>query len=103
MTESEKLNTVKIMTGETDEDLLQVYLTLAGDAILHKLYPFRDDIDIVPVKYHMLQCQIANFLYQKRGAEGEISHSENGITRAYTDADIPQSMLKQVVPFLGVI
>lgn len=103
MTESEKIAVLKTMTNETDEAMLQVYLLLAGDAILHKLYPFDDNKSVIPERYHLLQCQCACYLYEKRGAEGELSHIENGVSRSYESGDIPQSMLRHVVPYLGVI
>lgn len=42
-------------------------------------------------------------IYLIKGAEGETSHSENGITRDYADADIPSDLLKLVVPKVGVL
>jgi len=59
------------------------------------------DLFDVPKKYHYLQCEIAVFLLNKRGAEGQSRHSENGIDRTYDGGDIP--MLKNVVPYAGVI
>ena len=47
--------------------------------------------------------QTANDMLNKRGAEGQTSHSENGISRSYENADIPSSMLKVVTPHVGVI
>ena len=49
-----------------------------------------------------LQIEIATFLYNRLGAEGEISHSENGVSRNYENAHIPDSMLNTIIP-LGVI
>jgi hypothetical protein len=57
----------------------------------------------VPLKYHRLQCQIASYLLNKQGAEGETRHSENGIDRTYETADVPPSMLTSVIPFVGVL
>lgn len=57
----------------------------------------------VPEKYGALQCEIAAYMLNKRGAEGQTSHSENGITRSYENADVPSSMLKVVTPHVGVI
>ena len=44
----------------------------------------------------------AVYLLNKRGAEGETAHSENGISRSYESADIPESMLSGIIPFAGV-
>ena len=40
-------------------------------------------------------------MLNKRGAEGEVSHTENGISRTYEKADIPTSMLRTIVPHCG--
>jgi hypothetical protein len=57
----------------------------------------------VPRRYGYLQCEIAAYLLNKRGAEGQTGHSENGISRSYESADVPESMLSEVIPFCKVI
>ena len=104
MSDTEKLIMLRVMVGENDssewtDDVLLTYLTIAGRKIINRAYPFREDIDIVPKRYGILQCEIACYLLNKRGAEGETSHSENGISRTYGSADVPESMLSDVVPF----
>lgn len=103
MTDNDKLVMLSKLVGE-DEDVcsLSAYLQLAGDAIIQKAYPFATD-KTVPDKYATLQVEIACYLYNKRGAEGETSHNENGINRTYESASVPDSMLKRVVPFCGVV
>ena len=86
----------------TDE-LLLAYLTIAGRKIIDRAYPYDDTIETVPTRYEILQCEIAAYLLNKRGAEGETSHSENGISRTYENADVPESLLGVVIPNVGVI
>ncbi|MDD3230631.1 MAG: hypothetical protein PHE09_15635 [Oscillospiraceae bacterium] len=50
------------------------------------------------VQYNELQIQIAIFLYNKQGAEGETAHNENGVNRTYENADIPDSLLEEIIP-----
>ena len=96
MTNEEKLAALKAMVGNTDSDeVLSTYLTLAGGKILAKAFPFNPENTEVPVQYSYLQVEI--------GAEGQTSHSENGISRTYENADVPSSMLRRVVPFCGVV
>lgn len=71
--------------------------------VLRKLYPFDDTIKEVPERYHMTQVEIAAYLLNKRGAEGETAHSENGISRSYEDGDVPSSLLRDIVPYAGVV
>ena len=44
----------------------------------------------------MLQVRIVQDMYNRRGAEGETAHNENGVSRTYEDSD---KLLAQVVPF----
>lgn len=103
-----KLILLRTMVGQSDsenwtDEVLLAYLDIAGREIIRRAYPFKNDITEVPEKYNTLQCEIATYLLNKRGAEGETSHSENGISRSYENAGIPESMLKSVIPFCGVI
>ena len=90
-----------IVGGEESEFTLTAYLQLAGQAILNKAYPYfsPNNPTDVPEKYQMLQIEIAAFMLNKRGAEGEIQHIENGVHRNYGNADIPDQMLNGIVPF----
>ena len=104
MNECEKFEILKAMVGKDESDIvLRTYLSFAGKKILNKAFPFETDVKEVPDKYSFLQCEIAAYLINKRGAEGEISHSENGISRSYEAASVPDSMLKTVIPFVGVL
>lgn len=102
MTEAQQLLILKRMTEETDEVMLSAYLAAAGEKICNKCYPFEPDRRDVPAQYHYLQAEIACYLCNKRGAEGQTAHSENGINRSYESAGVPDSMLKGVVPFISV-
>jgi len=100
----ELLTNLKLYLGITDtseDTLLSFLLNVAGQKILDRLYPFDDTKTSVPSRYLMKQVEIAQFLYNKRGAEGETSHSENGISRTYENADIPESLMKGIVPYCG--
>lgn len=90
------------LTGETDDNILLTFLDIAAEKILEKCYPYRHDKSDVPARYHSTQLEIAVYLLNKRGAEGETSHSENGINRSYESASVPDSMLKGIVPFVSV-
>lgn len=108
MTELEKLSLLRTMVNQpTDnddwsDDVLISYLKIAGEKIINRAYPYNDTITDVPRKYGALQCEIATYLLNKRGAEGEVSHSENGVNRTYGSADIPDEMLKGITPYVGV-
>ena len=109
MTEVEKLTLLRAMVGtpNTDEnwsdDVLISYLTIAGRKIINRAYPYNDEVTDVPRRYGYLQCEIAAYLLNKRGAEGQTAHSENGVSRSYESADVPESMLSEVVAHVGVL
>lgn len=103
MNQSEKLSLLKDMTGESNNAILLAYLNIAGREVINRAYPFDNTQSNVPERYESNQIQIAAYLLNKRGAEGETSHNENGISRTYESADIPESMLSKIIPFVGVI
>lgn len=103
MLESEQIEMVKAMTGENDDGTVSVYLKLAGSKICRRAYPFDPAVTEVPEQYQFLQVEITVYLLNKRGAEGQTGHTENGISRSYESGDVPESMLRQVVPMAGVL
>lgn len=109
MDDSAKLASLRDMVGGGEQEItysdavLSAYLRIAGRKIINRAFPYRDDITEVPGKYESVQLEVAAYLVNKRGAEGETSHGENGITRTYENADVPESMLRAVVPACGVV
>lgn len=103
MTDAEKLSMLKTMTGEKDEDVLSTYLSIAGNKVLKRAYPFDTTVTTVPDQYAYIQVEIAVYLLNKRGAEGQTAHSENGISRSYEDGDVPPTLLRDIVPFAAVM
>ena len=103
MTDAEKLSMLKTMTGETDEAMLSVYLSIAANKVCRRAYPFDETVTTVPPRYDFNQVEIAAYLVNKRGAEGETAHSENGISRSYEDGDVPPTLLREIVPFASII
>lgn len=103
---TDKLNQLKILLGKqgdnSEDDLLLMLLTLSAQKILDRVYPYDDSIKEVPSRYATKQVEIAVYLYNKRGAEGQISHSENTISRTYESADVPESLMKGITPYVGV-
>lgn len=104
MTQEEKIKALKNMIDTSDPDeVLSTYLNFAGCKILAKAYPYQNDVTEIPAQYAYLQVEIAAYMLNKRGAEGQTSHTENGVSRSYENGDVPSSMLKTVIPYCGVI
>ena len=106
MADSYKLTKLRLMVGAnaSEDDLLLMYLTDAERAILNHLYPMDEDVaHTLPTRYESREVEIAAYLYNKRGAAGETSHNENGISRSYENGSIPDSMLSDIIPYGSVI
>ena len=101
-----KLDQLKTLLGisGTDEDaLLLTLLSISAQKILDRVYPYDPTVTEVPARYETKQVEIAVYLYNKRGAEGQIVHNENGINRTYESADVPESLMRGITPYVGVI
>lgn len=106
MTDTEKKAMVKTLV-ENDayatDDVVTVYLTLARNTMLERLFPYdttKDSGDI-PTRYDTLQCELAARYYLRRGGQGEINHEENGVNRQYDSVD-DEDILKRLTPFAKV-
>ena len=104
MTEEVKRALLSSMTDETDADTLSAYLELARLEVLNRLYPFQKNHEgaQIPSRYDAVQIRIAAYHLNKRGAEGESQHTENGITRIYEAGDTPPSLYREIVPFASL-
>lgn len=102
MTYEEKLSTLAEMVSpdaDVKPESFPVYLAMAAEKILNRCYPFGyDDETPVPTRYGLIQCKIATYFIHKRGADGQTSHSENGVSRGYDSGDVPESMLQEITP-----
>lgn len=107
MTMQGKIDYLARMIDDPNEDIgiLEIYLQLAGDKILNRMYPYLTDYTgiEVPDRYAMIQLNVACYLYNKIGAEGQVQHIENGIHRNWGSADVPNDMLKDIVPMAVAI
>ena len=54
-----------------------------------------------PNQFDIMQCELVVRMLARRGGEGEISHTENGVTRAYMSVD-DEDILQRLTPFVGV-
>lgn len=106
MTQTEKISMLRNMIDSTDSDeTLATYLRIAEELILNLVYPLESDryILTMPERYTMKQIEIAAYFLNKRGAEGEIQHIENGVHRNYGSSDVPEAMIRHIMPYCGVV
>ena len=101
MTQLERL---KLRIPENDNELeLEDVLESAKAVILSRRYPFGEQPTEIEKKYEDLQVRIAVELYNKRGVEGQTSHSENGVSRSYASASVSEELLREITPKAGVV
>ena len=107
MTQAEKISMVQTLVENDPEataTVVPVYLTLACNAMLERLFPYDSTKEAtdVPVRYDTIQCELAARYFLRRGGQGEINHEEaGGVNRTYgtvDDADI----LERLTPFVKV-
>lgn len=104
MTDAQKIVMVRTLVesdAEATDDVVTVYLNLANNAMLERLYPYDSDKDEIPSRYDTIQCELAARYFLRRGGQGEISHEENGVNRAYASVD-DEDILKRLTPFAKV-
>lgn len=106
MTDDELLAMITgLIDHEQSDVVIKSYMTIAKQKILNRLYPFATDEEVLtfPIKYQYKIIEIAVYLINKRGAEGQTMSNENGILRMYENADLPKSMLSDLTPRVGIL
>ena len=101
MTQLERLK-IRITEKVTDIELEDI-LESAKAVILSRRFPFGEHPEELENKYKDLQVRIAVEMFNKRGAEGETAHSENGVNRSYASANVSEDLLKEMTPKVGVV
>lgn len=111
MTTEEKIAYIGVISEETDENVISAFLNMAEEIARNKVFPWgvKDDetseehAQKVLDRYSNVICEIAVYLLNKRGAEGETVHNENSGDRTYESAGVPISILRKLTPFCGVV
>ena len=104
MTDEEKLTTLRKMLDEGDtvsDDTANTYLAAAEKAVINIAFPFGDGTEEMPEKYEYEQIEIAAYMLNKRGAEGETAHTEGGTSRTFETGDIPISLRARITAYAG--
>ena len=106
MTQAEKILMVKTLVesdAEATDEVVSVYLTLALNTMLERLFPYDSSkaAGNVPERYDTIQCELAARYFLRRGGQGEINHEENGVNRRYASVD-DADILQRLTPFAKV-
>lgn len=92
---------LKKRTEEKDTDLLFELLMSAESIILMRRFPFGGYPPALPEQYLDLQVRIAEDMYNRIGASGQLTHSENGINRSWGSEWVSEQLLNEIVPMAG--
>ena len=102
MTNSQKIARVQGLVGHDANatyEIVSVLLEQAAETLLAVIDPFFEDGDPadLPEKYGSIQCELAARYYARMGANGEVTHNENGINRSWGSPD-DADLLRKVTP-----
>lgn len=114
MTQLERLK--RRIPDEPDDGILEEMLESAKNVILTRRFPYGDwptifvedengkpeEVTVVEPRYQDLQIRIAEDMYNRIGASGQLSHSENGISRSWGSEWVSEELLQEIVPYVGV-
>lgn len=109
MNATEKLEMVRALIGfetsDTSEDSrIGVYLSAAAKEIISWRYSYANNTPVeVPEEYEMTQIMAVVAGYSQSGAEGQATHSENGISRTFNYPDMLHYIRRNVIPMVGVL
>lgn len=98
MTDIERL---KIRTEESDTRILYELLESAENIIISRRFPFGGENAKFEERYRDLKIRIAEDMYNRLGASGQLSHSENGIDRKWSSEWVSEQLLNEIIPKVG--
>ncbi len=95
---------LKLKGDKIEETEIYDLLETAKNIILARRFPFSSSFpNTLEGRFEDLQIRIAVDLFNKRGAEGEISHNENGVSRIYGAENVSSDLLLEITPKCGVL
>lgn len=107
MEDSEKLTMLRtLISGDEvvpDEDTLTTYLKIAAKEIMSWRYSYGTAPEELPEEFDMTQIYAVLAGLTTSGAEGETSHSENGINRVFRHVDMLAYIRANVRPLCKVV
>ncbi len=106
MTNELKIEKLKVLISPdtASDELLSYLLEQSEGIILNRRYPFgAPEGATLSAMHEQIQLRIAVELFSKMGAEGQIEHAENGITRKWEAGDVSPSLLRTIIPVCGSV
>lgn len=111
MTDAEKLSMIKVLLEIDSEDIsednrIATFLIAAAREIIAWRYSYvewEEPLTEVPAEYEMTQIYAVVAGYSQSGAENQISHNENGISRVFSYPDMIGYIRAHVISIVGMI
>lgn len=106
MTIAEKLAMLKsiLIMDDSEDERLTVYLSASEKEILAWRYSYSENTHTsVPAEYEMTQIFAVVAGYSQSGAENQLTHSENQISRSFSYPDMVHYIRANVIPICGVM
>lgn len=109
MTASEKLEMVRSLldiasNDSSNDERIEVYLSAAAKEIISWRYSYSGNAPKeVPEEYEMTQIMAVVAGYSQSGAEGQATHSENGISRTFNYPDMLHYIRRNVIHKVGIL
>jgi hypothetical protein len=106
MTNEQKIEKLKVLISPdtASDELLLSLLEQSEGIILNRRYPFgAPEGATLTALQEQIQLRIVVELFSKMGAEGQLSMSENSVSRTWEAGDVSPSLLRQIVPVCGSV
>ena len=102
------IDRLKVRVPTATEAELEDALESAKDVILSRCFvsvskASEEDKATVLTEHNEKILNAAVVIYNMRGVEGQVSHSENGVSRSYAEAAGMKPILEQIVPRCDVV
>lgn len=106
MSNDDKLDMLQTVLGLDYSEMgrIEVYLTAAEKEIIEWRFSLSGNKpDMLPEEFDMTHVWAVVNGYSQAGAEGQSTHSENGVARTFNYADMIQYIHRNVRPLVGVL
>lgn len=92
------LKTKLQVTDNNQDGLLQILTDQAKDIVTKEYFGYSDIPEdwIFPESFTYVGLEVATYLYNKVGIEGQVSHKEQGIERVYAEGGVPRHLFDQL-------
>ena len=87
-----------LIDGSEQDALLEVLIEQSKDIVSKEYFGYADIPEqwVFPESFTYVGLEVATYLYNKVGIEGQVSHKEQGIERVYAEGGVPRHLFDQL-------